>query len=196
MRALRSRIATLESQLRQEQQDGTAAEQRHRDDPEAVTLSRSLQLVEAEIDALKGRRDGLDEKIGLFQARVEATPKAEQELAALARDYQQLRDNYTVALKKENDAEMARRLEEYWKGGYFRVLDPAYLPRRTIRPYGTLILLGGLAAGLMAGLASAFLADLLDRSIKSERELEELVPHPLLVTIPRAAPSGKAAAAV
>jgi polysaccharide chain length determinant protein (PEP-CTERM system associated) len=196
MRALRSRMATLESQQRQEEQDGTAAEVRERTDPETVTLARSLTLVEAEIDALKGRRDGLDEKIRLYQARVEATPKAEQELVALTRDYQQLRENYTVALKKENDAEMARRLEEYWKGGYFRVLDPAYLPRRTIRPYGTLIMMGGLALGLVAGLASAFLADLLDRSVKSERELEELVPHPLLVTIPRAQPPGKAAAAV
>jgi hypothetical protein len=33
------------------------------------------------------------------------------------------------------DAQMARRLEEHWKGGYFRVLDPAYLPRRPIRAY-------------------------------------------------------------
>jgi len=115
-------------------------------------------------------------------------------LASLTRDYQQLRENYNSALKKEMDAEMSRRLEEYWKGGYFRVLDPAHLPRQPIRPYGTLFLLGGFAGGLLAGLALAFVADLLDRTVKSERELEELLGTPVLVTIPHAAPLRKRAA--
>jgi uncharacterized protein involved in exopolysaccharide biosynthesis len=143
---------------------------------------------------MKERRDKLDAKIADFQARVEQTPRAEQELASLTRDYQQLRESYNVAFKKETDAEMGRKLEEYWQGGYFRVLDPAFLPRRPIRPYGALIFLGGLVTALGAGLAAAFLADLLDRSVKSERDLEELVPHPVVITIPRAALPGKRAA--
>jgi uncharacterized protein involved in exopolysaccharide biosynthesis len=117
---------------------------------------------------------------------VEETPKVEAQLAALVRDHQQLQENYNAALKKEMDARMARRLEEYWKDGYFRVLDPAYLPRRPIRPYGTLILMGGLVMALGVGLAFTVVADLLDRSVKSERELEELLPYPVLITIPRA----------
>jgi polysaccharide chain length determinant protein (PEP-CTERM system associated) len=196
MRAVRARIQALERQVAsvQQQKDGEGEKERDLTDPEAVALTRSLRAVEAEIDSLKGRRDKLDARIADFQARVEQTPRAEQELASLIRDYQQLRESYNGALKKEMDAEMSRKLEEYWQNGYFRVLDPAFLPRRPIRPYGALILFGGLAAALGAGLAAAFLADLLDRSVKSERELEELVPHPVLITIPRAALPGKRAA--
>jgi len=191
MAALAARIARLEVEIREETVDPNKA----RDplsDPEALSLNESLRLVEADIEALRVRRERLDERIATFQARVEATPRAEQELASLTRDYQQLRENYNVALKKEMDAQMARRLEEYWRGGYFRVLDPAYLPRRPIRAYVPIFLMGGLVAGLGAGLAAAFVAHLLDRTVKTERDLDELVAAPLLVSIPRASRGAKA----
>ena len=87
---------------------------------------------------------------------------------------------------------MARKIEEHWKGSYFRMLDPAYLPRRPIRAYTPLFLIGGLFAGVLIGLATAFVADLLDRSVKTERDLEDLVSAPVLV-IPRAQPSARQA---
>jgi len=197
MRVIRARIQALERQVlvAQKLKESEAGKEQDLTDPEAATLTASLHGVEAEIDSIKQRRERLDARIADFQARVEQTPRAEQELASLTRDYQQLRESYNIALKKEMDAQMARKLEEYWQGGYFRVLDPAFLPRQPVRPYATLILLGGLLAALGAGLAAAFLADALDRSVKSERDLEEFVPHPLLITIPRAVLPGKRAAA-
>ncbi|HEX9186419.1 MAG TPA: hypothetical protein VGB87_05070, partial [Vicinamibacteria bacterium] len=194
MATLAARIERLEAEIR-----AAAAEPANaRDplsDPETLSLNESLRLVEADIDALKARRERLDERIASFQARVEETPRAEQQLASLARDYQQLRENYNVALKKEMDAQMARRLEEHWRGGYFRVLDPAYLPRRPIRAYVPIFLMGGLVVGLGAGLVAAFVADLLDRTVKAERDLGDLVDAPLLVSIPRAAPLPRGAKA-
>jgi uncharacterized protein involved in exopolysaccharide biosynthesis len=194
MRALAARIDRLEREILEEQAK-PAAPRDPLADPESASLAESLRLVEADIAALESRRDRLDEKISGYQARVEETPRAEQQLASLTRDYQQLRENYNAALKKEMDAEMARRLEEYWKGGYFRVLDPAYLPRRPIRAYAPLFLLGGLVLGLGAGLVAAFVADLLDRSVKTERDLGDLVACPVLVTVPRAAPFSRGARA-
>jgi polysaccharide biosynthesis transport protein len=194
MRALAARIERLEGELREEQAR-PAAPRDPLADPEMASISESLRLVEADIAALETRRNRLDEKITSFQARVEETPRAEQQLASLTRDYQQLRENYNTALKKEMDAEMARRLEEYWKGGYFRVLDPAYLPRRPIRAYAPIFLMGGLIVGLGAGLAAAFVADLLDRTVKTERDLGDLVSCPVLVSVPRAAPLSRRATA-
>jgi protein tyrosine kinase modulator len=188
MVALAARIQRLEAEVQQ----GAADAGKARDpltDPETVALNDSLRLVEADIDALKERRERLDQKIADFQARVEQTPRAEQELASLTRDYEQLRENYNAALKKEMDAQAARRLEEHWRGAYFRVLDPAYLPRRPIRAYVPIFLMGGLVAGLTLGLFAAFVADLLDRTVKTERDLDEVVSAPLLVSIPRAAPA-------
>jgi polysaccharide chain length determinant protein (PEP-CTERM system associated) len=153
--------------------------------PEILLLHRRLQATEADIDKLNERRTALDARIADFQARVEETPKAEQELMALTRDYNQIRDNYNAMLKKEMDAEMSRKLETYWKDGYFRILDPAHLPQRPIRPYAMMLSVGGLVLGLLAGLACAVIADFFDNSMKNVHQLETLLPEPVLVTLPR-----------
>jgi len=49
--------------------------------------------------------------------------------------------------------------------------------------------------GLGTGLVAALVADLLDRTVKTERDLEELVSCPVLVSIPRAAPLARRATA-
>ncbi len=179
--AIQLRIQRLEERLANGETTAAA-----KPDPELASAYRSLQLVEAEIEGIKVRRNQLDEKIGVYQGRVELTPKAEQEVLALTRDYTQLRENYTTMLRKQMDAEMARKQEQYWRGGNFRILDSAHLPRRPIRPYAGLILLGGLALALVAGLACSLLADFLDHSFKTEREVEAVLPYPILVTLPRA----------
>ena len=178
--ALQLRIERLEHQMA----NGTAPGQVR--SPKTTSAYNSLKLVETEIETLKTRREQLDEKIARYQARVEQTPKAEQELATLTRDYEQLRDNYSQALKKQLEVDAARKREQYWKSGSFRVLDSAHLPRRPIHKYAAMLLFLGLAGGMGAGLASTFVADLFDRSVKTERELEQLLPLPLLVTLPRA----------
>jgi polysaccharide chain length determinant protein (PEP-CTERM system associated) len=192
VRAVRLRIARLEQRLADPdlKPGGTLPET----DPQIVSLHQALQQVEAGIDDLNTRREKLDGRITELQTRVDQTPRVEQSLTALTRDYQQLKENYTLLLKKETDAKMARKMEEHWQGTYFRILDPAPVPEQPIRPYGLLFLGGGLALGLLAGLASAFTADALDHSIKSVRELESLLPYPVLVVLPRH-PAAKGATA-
>jgi polysaccharide chain length determinant protein (PEP-CTERM system associated) len=182
VRAVKHKIDRLEEAMASAPSDTPSAEPDT--SPEILALHRSLQATEAEIDTLNERRTALDARITAFQARVEQTPKAEQELMALTRDYNQIRDNYNASLKKEMDAEMSRKLEEYWKDGYFRILDPAHLPQRPIRPYATLLTFGGLALGLFAGLACTVVADFLDGSVKNIRQMESLLPYPVLVSIP------------
>lgn len=176
---LQLRIERLEDQM-------TAGSPMAEMSPETASTFDSLKLVEREIDMLHDRREQLDQKIALYQTRVEQTPRAEQELATLIRDYEQLRDNYSLALKKQLEADAARKLEQYWKSGYFRVLDEAHLPRRPIRPYAVLLFLVGLVGGTCAGLVASLAGDFLDRSVKTEREAEQLVSLPVLVTLPRA----------
>jgi polysaccharide chain length determinant protein (PEP-CTERM system associated) len=182
VRAVRLRMSRLQQQLDQPatERDGPRADT----DPEVLALHRSLQQVEAEISAVNSRREGLDRRIADFQARIEKTPGVEQELTELTRDYQQLRENYLALLRKDNEARMARKMEEHWRGNYFRILDPAQAPERPIRPYGTMFAMGGLVAAILAGLTFALVVDFLDRSVRSRRELEALVPAPVLLVIP------------
>jgi polysaccharide chain length determinant protein (PEP-CTERM system associated) len=189
VRALRARISRLEQQIDQPAAD--AAAPRAGVDPQELALHRSLDQVESEITAVHDRREVLDRRIEDLQARIERTPGVEQELTEITRDYQQLRENYTNLLRKDSEARMARKLEEHWQGNYFRILDPAQPPERPIRPYGLLFTMGGLVAALAAGLLSALAADFLDHSVKSRREVETLVPAPVLVEIPHLGGGGR-----
>ncbi|HVO12202.1 MAG TPA: GNVR domain-containing protein [Vicinamibacteria bacterium] len=183
VRALRLRIARLE-ELASQPAPQPAITSRADSDPQLVPVHRSLQQVETEIAALDEKREGLDQRIADLQARIEKTPAVEQELKDLTRDYQQMQENYLALLRKDNDARMARKMEAHWQGNYFRILDPAPVPERPIRPYGVMFGLGGLVGGLLAGIAASLLADFLDHSVKSRREVEVLVAAPVLAEIP------------
>ena len=182
VQVLQSRIDKLEKRVADGVPDAAM-------DPEARQVQQSLELVEEEIRSLHARRAKLDQRVAELQAHIEQTPKAEQELLSITRDYQQLRENYTVMLRKDLEADMARKLEEHWKGGYFRILDPAHIPQRPIRPYASLFLLGGYVFGVLGGLAAAFAADFLDRSMKTQRDVEATLPSfPVLASIPYVRP--------
>ncbi len=63
-------------------------------------------------------------------------------------------------------------------------MDPANFPLTPIRPNRPLLLVGGLVAGLLAGLALAFIWETLDRSFKNSDDLLSFTNLPVLVTIP------------
>jgi capsular polysaccharide biosynthesis protein len=78
---------------------------------------------------------------------------------------------------------MEQKLEERWKGERFRILDPAFLPEQPISPNRLLYAAVGAGLGLLAGLALALAAELLDRSVKTARQLQAAIPYPVVATI-------------
>ncbi len=176
VRALKARIAALE----REQATKTPVAI---DDP-AATARTQVEAARADVQKIKDRLADIDAKIATFQGRVEQAPRTEQDIATLSRDFQKLNENYLTLLNKKLEAQMAAKLEQRWKGEQFRILDPANLPERPIFPNKKLFLAAGLFLGLLAGIAMAVAADFLDHSVKSVRELEQLLPFPVLAVIP------------
>jgi polysaccharide chain length determinant protein (PEP-CTERM system associated) len=168
VQAVLARVGRLEKQVASRAQQGDA----------------QLEQARAEVRHLEGKLADVDRRISIFQGRVEDTPRTEQELATLTRDYQQLNQNYLDLLRKKMDAQMAERLEDRWKTDNFRILDPAFLPERPVSPNRWLFLWGGMIAGLVAGLGASVAAEMLDPTIKSLREVESLLPFPVLAALP------------
>jgi uncharacterized protein involved in exopolysaccharide biosynthesis len=165
--------------------------------PTTSARDPALETARAEMQSLKSRRGDLDGRIAAFQARVEMTPRTEQELATLTRDYQKLKDNYLALFNRKLEATMAEKLDERWKGEHFRVLDPAFLPETPSYPKRSAFLLIGLFVGILTGVAAAVGTEMLDQSIKTARELEALMPYPLFATFPEMMwPQGEQATAV
>jgi len=152
-----------------------------------VITREQLQSATQEVQKLTERQADLERRISAIRARVEETPRTEQELANLTRDYQKLSDNYTALLSKQLEAQMAGRLERRWKGDRFRVLDPAHLPEKPDSPKPLRILGFGLMLGLLVGLAASLAAELLDPTVKDAEQLQSILHYPVLARIPHLA---------
>jgi capsular exopolysaccharide synthesis family protein len=73
--------------------------------------------------------------------------------------------------------------------------DRASTPSQPARPQPTLYTLVGALLGLIAGTGMAFLAELLDRRVRSNDELEELLAAPILAQVPQRTRAAAAEAA-
>jgi polysaccharide chain length determinant protein (PEP-CTERM system associated) len=137
-----------------------------------------------EVKRLQEEEKSLKEQIALYQKRIEDTPKREQELTLLSRDYDDIKKNYQSLLEKNMKAQMAENLERKQQGEQFRVLDPARLPVIPVKPDRNKILLMGGAIGLIAGLGLAWLRESMDQSFHTVSDIENYLEIPVLATIP------------
>lgn len=153
---------------------------------ERLLAQYTEQYNEAQLEAkrLRGEEKNLREQIALYQRRIEETPKQEQELSLLTRDYDLLKSNYQSLLEKKIQAQMTQNLEHKQKGEQFRVLDPARIPGKPIRPNRDKILLMGAIIGLMSGFGLAWFRESLDRSFHTVEDLEGYLGFPVMATIP------------
>ncbi len=135
----------------------------------------------------------LKEQMNLYQSRIEDTPKKEQELVLLARDYDLLKTKYQSLLDKNLQAQMAENLERKLGGEQFRILDPAVLPEKPIKPNRNTILFAGGLLGIALGFGLAWFRESLDQSFHTVSDLEEDLRIPVLVTIPNLKKERKAA---
>ena len=126
----------------------------------------------------------LKEQLVLYQRRIEDTPKREQELVLLTRDYDLMKANYQSLSDKKVQAQLAENLERKQQGEQFKILDPARLPEKPIRPDRNRILLIGAVIGLALGLGLTWFRESLDRSFKTVADLETTLGIPVLATIP------------
>jgi len=177
---LRARIARIETRLAETASASTG------DDPSVIAAREQRERANVEVKRLDDKRIDLERKIASLRYNVEETPRTEQDLATLTRDYEKLNENYTALLSKQLEAQMAGRLERRWKGDRFRVLDPASLPEKPYFPKPWLVIGLGVALGLFVGLGVSMLAEYFDSTIKDSQDLESAQAFPVLASIPHA----------
>jgi uncharacterized protein involved in exopolysaccharide biosynthesis len=159
--------------------------------PVDPVLERSIQQYQDQLNEarlqmarLKGESEGLREQIRRYQVRIEETPKREQQLNLLTRDYDQLRINYQTLLDKKMQSQMAENLERRQQSEQFKILDPARMPEKPIRPKAHIIFPAGIALGLILGSSLAWMRDSMDQSFHSDQEVEDFLGLKVLITIP------------
>lgn len=154
------------------------------DNASMLQLSSQLRANESEIRNRRAAIANVKSKIDAYQARLNAQPAVEQELTNLTRSYQQAQANYDDLLKKENEAQMAARMEQIQGGQQFSVLDPPSLPLRPYSPMRLKLWAVGVVAGLALGLLVVAFVEKMDDRLYSDREIEKLLSVGVIAEIP------------
>ncbi|MFO7642917.1 MAG: GNVR domain-containing protein [Desulfosarcina sp.] len=144
---------------------------------QAAETQREIALLEDEIPRLQSQ-------IAVYEKRVEGTPKREQELLSLRRDYENTQATYNSLLGRRLEAELAVNLERKQKGEQFQVVDPAVAPERPSHPDMLKLFLMVVAAGLGIGGGIIFLLEYFDQSFRLPDEVEGFLGLSVLGTIP------------
>jgi polysaccharide chain length determinant protein (PEP-CTERM system associated) len=177
---LNAQLAATEGEPADSSGDATAPSS-----PYVLRLRESLKATESELKVLKVEEQRLRGAIAAYQARLENTPKREQEFQELSRDYESAKQLYDTLGKRYEEAQLAESMEQRQKGERFRMLDPAVASQIPAAPNRVRLFIVSLVLSLGLGVGALALAEILDTSFHSVKELREFSIVPVLVSIPR-----------
>jgi len=145
---------------------------------------RQYEEIKSEKKTLEADISEIVNQIKNLEKRVEDTPKREQELLSLRRDYNNINETYNSLLGRKLEAEISVNLEKKQKGEQFRIIDPARLAERPSEPDMNKLFLLFIAAGLGIGCGIVFLLEYLDTSFRRTEDIESFLELPVLAAIP------------
>lgn len=188
--ALKKRIEALEKQVEEEAAAALAAASQDQSaastafNPLVETLQIRLAAADDKIAETRRQIATMTKKIADLEAIILEIPQVERGLTVLNRTYSDLLDKLNSLESKQTQAQLSQNLEEEKKAERFVMLEPPVVPTEPISPNRTKILgVGGFVAFAL-GVACVFLVELLDKRIHSASELEAVLKHPPIVSIP------------
>jgi polysaccharide chain length determinant protein (PEP-CTERM system associated) len=155
----------------------------------AETVRQKTVMLGA-IRALEAEVARAHQEIREHQRRIEATPRREQELLTIKRDYENIKASYNSLQNRKLEADIAVNMEMKQKGEQFQVVDVARLPEKPVSPDMNKLFILTVVAGLGLGAGLIFLLESMDTSVRRLDKLEEEIGLPVLAMVPRIFTSG------
>ena len=140
--------------------------------------------LDIEIGSLKKDREGIDKSSAELEARVEKSPRREQDMVSMTRDYENLKRSYDDLLKKKLDAEVGQNLEARQKGEQFTIMDPANLPQQPFSPERLKVFGIAFVVAFMVGFGGAIGWEGVMPTFRGKRDFQQFFNIPVLASIP------------
>ncbi len=147
-------------------------------------LTTQLASINTELRINEQRQEEIRRDLQRYAQRVENTPRREQEISILQRQYEGLSAKYRDLEAKLSDAQLTESLESAQKGEKLQIVDSASFPLNPAKPNRILVMLGGLGIALAVSLGLALAVDFLDQKIWNPSEVTHLLGLPLIGEIP------------
>lgn len=126
----------------------------------------------------------LKHDIAQYEANLQLSPGLEEQYTQLKNDYDGANKNYNDMLAKKSTADLTSNMTNQAQGERMSEVQSATLPDSPSFPNIWMFIGGGLAAGLMLGVAIAVWLELRDTSIRTEADAEAILQLPMLVSVP------------
>ena len=179
----KAEINELENQMKKSS-ESNESENNLPDNPAYLTLSSQLTGTLSEIESVKRQIKDLDISRQTYRARIEATPKVEEQYNALINEQKNTQAKYDDLMRKHMEAKVAQGLEKEQKGERFTLIEPARLPEKPYKPNRLAIFLIGIVLGIGGGVGFAAIREYSDQSVKNAAGLIMATSLPVLATIP------------
>jgi polysaccharide biosynthesis transport protein len=147
------------------------------------------QFVQTEVERLGliRRIDLLSTAQSTFEERASVLPELEKTQRELERKLAAAQTTYETLLTRLQEVQVT----ENQNVGNARIIEAAIVPSSSVAPNSSLQIAAGGFVGLLLAIATAFLLDLTDQSIKTIKEGKELLGYTLLGVIPTFDKTGK-----
>jgi polysaccharide chain length determinant protein (PEP-CTERM system associated) len=150
-----------------------------------IELRAQVNEINREIETLQTDIRDIQAQIAIYEVRIENTPKREQELLGLRRDYENIRSSYNSLLSRKIESDIALNMERKQKGEQFRIVDRAQVPKRPVAPDLQKMFMITLLVGFALGGGLAFLFEfVIQPSFRKPHEIEEAFGLPVMTAIP------------
>jgi polysaccharide chain length determinant protein (PEP-CTERM system associated) len=128
--------------------------------------------------------DRLLAEIDEIEQRIADTPRVQEQIATLQREYRHLVGSTAEFADRRLVASVSADMERRQKGEQFRVLESAFVPPDPFKPNRLLIVVMGGLLGMAIGAGTGVLRETTDVSFHAARDVQAALRIPVLAAIP------------
>ncbi|MFK8016609.1 MAG: SH3 domain-containing protein [Gammaproteobacteria bacterium] len=152
--------------------------------PAYITLLANYQQAQSEAESLLTLYRKQQEKLAEYQAVLDRTPLVEREYSMLMRDLEAARMRLADSGAKAEEARVGVLVVEQTRAQSFNLLEPPIAPTQPHWPNRWVLLFLGFAMSLFGTLAAAALAESVDDSVRSAKDINAIIGGPPIALIP------------
>ena len=183
--SLKNQLKDLQNQLSSIKNSSSTAGnvKQDADNPAYLELTAQLSAAQEQHKSLLEQKQALQAQQLKYQEAVTANPGAEQQMAALSRDYDNAQLRYRELKEKKMAADMEVQMEQDRKGERLIVINPPELPLKT-HPSRLMLLFAGFFLSIAGGLGMVVLTHSTSQSVMGSQAVAHMLGVGPMVTVP------------